>query len=138
MGAMGPGDGVIGRVYSTGDASLLRPPRDIKQAYASMPGSSLDELEKLGGGRRSRSVVAAPLRATGGCVIGVVVLISNARRGGGGLDSLTVLQAIAEEAAVAVARAGLFEEKALHASTDPLTKVGNRRAFEERLGGRSA
>ena len=131
---MAPGDGVIGRVYSSGEACLLRTPRDIKQAYASMPHSSLDELESLGGGRRSRSVVAAPLRAAGGRVIGVLVLISHARRGGWDFDDLTVVQAIADEAAVAVARAGLFEEKALHATTDPLTKVGNRRAFEERLG----
>ncbi len=131
---MAPGDGVIGRVYSTGDACLLRTPRDIKRAYASMPDASLDELEKLGGGRRSRSFVAAPLRAAGGRVIGVLVLISHARRGKWDNDDLTVVQAIADEAAVAVARAGLFEEKALHATTDPLTKVGNRRAFEERLG----
>jgi diguanylate cyclase (GGDEF)-like protein len=67
-------------------------------------------------------------------VIGVLVLISHARRGAWDLDDLTVVQAIADEAAVAVARAGLFEEKAIHATTDPLTKVGNRRAFEERLG----
>jgi diguanylate cyclase (GGDEF)-like protein len=131
---MAPGDGVIGRVYSTGDACMLRTPRDIKQAYASMPGSHVGELENLGGGRRARSVVAAPLRAAGGRVIGVLVLISHARRGAWDLDDLTVVQAIADEAAVAVARAGLFEEKALHATTDPLTKVGNRRAFEERLG----
>ena len=131
---MAPGDGVIGRVYSTGEACLLRTPREIKQAYASMPDSHLDELESLGGGRRSRSVVAAPLRAAGGRVIGVLVLISHARRGAWDVDDLTVVQAIADEAAVAVARAGLFEEKALHATTDPLTKVGNRRAFEERLG----
>jgi diguanylate cyclase (GGDEF)-like protein len=131
---MAPGEGVIGRVYSTGDPCLLRTPRDIKQAYASMPGSSIDELENLGGGRRSRSVVAAPLRAAGGRVIGVLVLISHARRGAWDIDDLIVVQAIADEAAVAVARAGLFEEKALHATTDPLTKVGNRRAFEERLG----
>ena len=131
---MAPGDGVIGRVYSTGDACLLRTPGDIRQAYASMPDSRLDELESLGGGRRSRSFVAAPLRAAGGRVIGVLVLISHARRGAWDNDDLTVVQAIADEAAVAVARAGLFEEKALHATTDPLTKVGNRRAFEERLG----
>ena len=134
MVIMAPGEGVIGRVYSTGDPCMLRTPRDIKQAYASMPGSSIDELENLGGGRRSRSVVAAPLRAAGGRVIGVLVLISHARRGAWDIDDLTVVQAIADEAAVAVARAGLFEEKALHATTDPLTKVGNRRAFEERLG----
>ncbi|HEV3274802.1 MAG TPA: sensor domain-containing diguanylate cyclase, partial [Candidatus Dormibacteraeota bacterium] len=134
MVIMAPGEGVIGRVYSTGDPCLLRTPRDIKQAYASMPGSSIDELENLGGGRRSRSVVAAPLRAAGGRVIGVLVLISHARRGAWDIDDLIVVQAIADEAAVAVARAGLFEEKALHATTDPLTKVGNRRAFEERLG----
>jgi diguanylate cyclase (GGDEF)-like protein len=131
---MAPGDGVIGRVYSTGEPCLLRTPREIRHAYASMPNSRLDELEDLGGGRRSRSVVAAPLRAAGGRVIGVLVLISHARRGGWDLDDLTVVQAIADEAAVAVARAGLFEEKAMHATTDPLTKVGNRRAFEERLG----
>jgi diguanylate cyclase (GGDEF)-like protein len=134
MVIMAPGEGVIGRVYSTGEPCLLRTPRDIKQAYASMPNSRLDELEDLGGGRRSRSVVAAPLRAAGGRVIGVLVLISHARRGAWDFDDLTVVQAIADEAAVAVARAGLFEEKALHATTDPLTKVGNRRAFEERLG----
>lgn len=131
---MAPGDGVIGRVYLTGEACLLRTPRDIKQAYAAMPHSRLEELESLGDGRRSRSVVAAPLRAAGGRVIGVLVLISHARRGAWDVDDLTVVQAIADEAAVAVARAGLFEEKALHATTDPLTKVGNRRAFEERLG----
>jgi diguanylate cyclase (GGDEF)-like protein len=131
---MGAGEGVIGRVYSTGDACLLRTPRDIKQAYAGMPDSRLEELESLGGGRRSRSFVAAPLRATGGRVIGVLALISHARRGTWDVDDLTVVQAIADEAAVAVARAGLFEEKAMHATTDPLTKVGNRRAFEERLG----
>ena len=131
---MAPGDGVIGRVYLTGEACLLRTPRDIKRAYAAMPHSRQEELEDLGGGRRSRSVVAAPLRAAGGRVIGVLVLISHARRGAWDADDLTVVQAIADEAAVAVARAGLFEEKALHATTDPLTKVGNRRAFEERLG----
>jgi diguanylate cyclase (GGDEF)-like protein len=131
---MAPGGGVIGRVYLTGDACLLRTPRDIKQAYAAMPHARLEELESLGDGRRSRSVVAAPLRAAGGRVIGVLVLISHARRGAWDVDDLTVVQAIADEAAVAVARAGLFEEKALHATTDPLTKVGNRRAFEERLG----
>ncbi|HUZ69599.1 MAG TPA: bifunctional diguanylate cyclase/phosphodiesterase [Candidatus Saccharimonadales bacterium] len=131
---MGAGEGVIGRVYSTGAACLLRTPRDIRQAYAAMPDSHLDELESLGGGRRSRSFVAAPLRATGGRVIGVLALISHARRGTWDVDDLTVVEAIADEAAVAVARAGLFEEKAMHATTDPLTKVGNRRAFEERLG----
>ena len=93
----------------------------------------MSEFENLGSGKRSRSVLAAPLRADGGRVIGVLVLISHARRGGWNIDDLTVVQAIADEAAVAVARAGLFEEKALHATTDPLTKVGNRRAFEERL-----
>jgi diguanylate cyclase (GGDEF)-like protein len=134
MVIMAPGDGVIGRVYSTGEPCLLRTPREIKRAYASMPDSHLDELESLGGGRRSRRVVAAPLRAAGGRVIGVLVLISHARRGAWDVHDLTVVQAIADEAAVAVARAGLFEEKALHATTDPLTKVGNRRAFEERLG----
>ncbi len=131
---MAPGDGIIGRVYLTGDACLLRTPRDIKHAYAAMPHSRQEELEDLGGGRRSRSVIAAPLRAAGGRAIGVLVLISHARRGAWDVDDLTVVQAIADEAAVAVARAGLFEEKALHATTDPLTKVGNRRAFEERLG----
>ena len=135
---MGAGEGVIGRVYATGDACLLRTPRDIRQAYAGMPESRLEELESLGGGRRSRSFVAAPLRATGGRVIGVLALISHARRGTWDGDDLTVVQAIADEAAVAVARAGLFEEKAMHATTDPLTKVGNRRAFEERLGEMSA
>jgi diguanylate cyclase (GGDEF)-like protein len=134
MVVMAPGEGVIGRVYSTGEACLLRTPREIKQAYASMPDSHLDELESLGGGRRSRRVVAAPLRAAGGRVIGVLVLISHARRGAWDAHDLTVVQAIADEAAVAVARAGLFEERALHATTDPLTKVGNRRAFDERLG----
>jgi diguanylate cyclase (GGDEF)-like protein len=132
--SMAAGEGVIGRVYATGEPCLLRTSRDIKLAYAELPDSRLEELESLGGGRRSRSFVAAPLRAAGGRVIGVLVLISHARRGAWDLDDLTVVQAIADEAAVAVARAGLFEERALHATTDPLTKVGNRRAFEERLG----
>jgi diguanylate cyclase (GGDEF)-like protein len=131
---MAAGEGVIGRVYSTGEACLLRTPRDIKQAHADMPDPRMDALARLGGGRRSRSFVAAPLRAAGGRVIGVLVLVSHARRGTWDIDDLTVVQAIADEAAVAVARAGLFEEKAIHATTDPLTKVGNRRAFEERLG----
>jgi diguanylate cyclase (GGDEF)-like protein len=134
LSTMDTGEGVIGRVYATGAACILRTPRDIKQAYAQMPDSRLEELETLGGGRRARSFVAAPLRAAGGRVIGVLVLISHARRGAWDVDDLTVVQAFADEAAVAVARAGLFEEKAIHATTDPLTKVGNRRAFEERLG----
>ena len=46
MVIMAPGDGVIGRVYLTGEACLLRTPRDIKQAYAAMPDSRLEELEK--------------------------------------------------------------------------------------------
>src|SRR6202035_4023824 len=54
---MAPGEGVIGRVSSTGDACLLRTPGDIKKAYAAMPDSRLDELENLGGGPRSRSLV---------------------------------------------------------------------------------
>src|ERR1700693_2581345 len=131
---MASGEGVIGRVYSTGEACLLRTPRAIKQAHANLPASGRDALATLGGGRRSRSFVAAPLRAAGGRVVGVLVLVSHARRGTWDVADLTVVQAIADEAAIAVARAGLFEEKAIHATTDPLTKVGNRRAFEEPLG----
>ena len=43
---MAPGDGVIGRVYTRGEPCLLRTPREIRHAYASMPDSRISRARE--------------------------------------------------------------------------------------------
>ncbi|MBV8194569.1 MAG: bifunctional diguanylate cyclase/phosphodiesterase [Candidatus Dormibacteraeota bacterium] len=131
---IGIGEGVSGTVFATGKALLLRTTNEIRQLYAgSTTADRATTFSRWGGGQRARSFIAAPLRAPGGETLGVIVLNSVERERLWNGDDLTTVQGIADEAAVAVERARLFEEQARHASTDPLTRVGNRRAFEEGL-----
>ena len=53
-------------------------------------------------------------------------------------DHLRLLTILANQAAVSIANAGLIERLELSATTDPLTGLANRRAFEARLEARLA
>jgi diguanylate cyclase (GGDEF)-like protein len=125
------GEGITGRVFASGEPLLLRGRRRIQAAYATTAQSWLHELERLGGGQAVLSFIAAPLRSPDQRVIGVLVLNAHHAENAWERDDVTVLQAIADEAAVAVERARLYEVQRQHALTDPLTRAANRRALEQ-------
>ncbi|MFN2582434.1 MAG: EAL domain-containing protein, partial [Candidatus Dormibacteria bacterium] len=129
-----PGEGISGTAFATGKPVLLRTVAEIRQAYASSTTADrINAFARWGGGPVARSFLAAPLRAPAGETLGVIIMNSAERERLWDDDDLTAVQGIADEAAVAIERARLFEEQTRHANTDPLTRAGNRRAFEQRL-----
>jgi len=74
-----------------------------------------------------------PLHDRGGELVGVIWADEPEDRLVPSTDRLQALRMFANQAATAVAVAGAFEEMQFLAENDPLTGVGNRRAFTRRL-----
>lgn len=128
-----PGEGITGETFSTGRPCVLRTAREISAAYArATPAATAARFVRWGGGSVARSFIAAPLRAPDGRVIGVLIL-NAARERVWDAGDIPVIQAMADEAAVAFERARLFDEQERSAITDALTGLPNRRALEREL-----
>jgi diguanylate cyclase (GGDEF)-like protein len=134
---IGPGEGVSGTVFATGRAMLLATRRDIAAVYAGTSQQQSEALRLLGGGTDAASLIASPMHSLEGRITGVLVLNSHLREHAWDEEDLTVVQAIADQVAVAVERARLYELQQARAATDALTGVQNRRAFDELLNGPS-
>lgn len=81
----------------------------------------------------ARNLVVAPLFAEGGC-LGVLVFEHGVRRGSRiERRLLTIIERFASHTALALRNAMLLEKVQEAASTDALTGIANRRAFEEAL-----
>jgi diguanylate cyclase (GGDEF)-like protein len=131
--SIAPGDGITGLTFSNGRPCVLRTAGDIAAIYEGSADSvSAAGFSRWGGGSAAQSFIAAPLRAPDGRVTGVLILNSPYERVWDGGD-IPVIQGMADEAAVAIERARLFEEQERSASTDPLTGLANRRALEHEL-----
>lgn len=78
------------------------------------------------------SSAAVPI-VTEGAVWGELYATRGVGRAAFGEEDVTFMQAICAQVALALARAELFGELMVAAYRDPLTGLGNRRAFDERL-----
>jgi diguanylate cyclase (GGDEF)-like protein len=128
-----PGEGVSGTVFASGHATLLPTRREIASAYAETSAEQTATLSRFGGGLGVASFIAAPMRSLEGRVTGVLVLNSHVREHAWHQDDVTVVQAIADQTAVALERARLYEQQHHRATTDALTGLNNRRAFDDLL-----
>ena len=132
-GSVYRGEGVSGRVISTGQSQLRRTAAEIAADYVHLDEQRTRRLEQLGGGRHAQSFVAAPLRNAGGEIVGVLSLNSHVRPRVWDEEDVTVVEGIADEAATALERVRLFDEQRRQAGIDPLTGQRNRRDFDRIL-----
>lgn len=132
--ALVPEEGITGLTFVTGRPCVLRTAQEIAALYAGSTPASKPRIDfrRWGGGSAAGSFIAAPLRAPDGRVTGVLIL-NSAHERVWDIGDIPVIQGMADEAAVAIERARLFEEQERSASTDPLTGLPNRRALEHEL-----
>lgn len=142
-------DGVVERVYNTGfDDGLARALAHLEgAAYADWP--RMDELARgepivvedtrdgdqpLTDTRRSglRSYMAVPV-LVGDRLAGILACVELTRPRRYGAHDIKLARALASHASAALQNALLYEQSLEAARCDPLTGLGNRRSFHERL-----
>jgi diguanylate cyclase (GGDEF)-like protein len=128
-----PGEGLTGMVFASGEACLLRSRAEVIHMYEAFPSPAVDAHMSLTGDQPADCIIAAPMRVPERGVIGVLVLGSHNQEHVWDQDDVTVVQSLADEAAVAIERARLYELQREQAATDPLTGIRNRREFERAL-----
>jgi diguanylate cyclase (GGDEF)-like protein len=119
-------------VHATGaQAGRAEVPRE--PTLATGPGTGLDAARTLPIARSGRPTpgtrLLLPMRV-GGRAIGTVALDSAAPDAFSGLD-VRYVQALVDEAALALQNALLYEEVSRLSTTDPLTRLLNRRGFDQ-------
>ena len=120
---LGPGEGVAGWV-ATHDESLL-----ITDVAADARFSTrMDALS----GFHTRSIVAVPLRARGGC-IGVLELVNALHERAFSAPDVAILAAFADFAAIAIENARVHSAVVELSRNDPLTGLRNATYFVRRL-----
>jgi len=125
---IGQGEALSGLVHAIDKAVLPERPTELLALYRSLP-STL----RRPGGEPFQSLAAAPLHVPEHGVIGVLILGSSRREHVWEEEDVTVVESLADEAALATERARLYELQREQAATDPLTGIRNRRAFERAL-----
>lgn len=114
------GAGLIGRAAETGDMQSLETLREAEP-----------RLQEMARCPHARSALAMPIRYAGQ-TLGVLHLESHAAHGFAA-DQILVLQTLADQIAVALNHATLFQQLQHQAVTDSLTGVKTRRFFMEAL-----
>lgn len=131
--SIGAGVGVSGRVFTDNRSMLLGTGQAIEDAYAGAAPEQLLEARRRGGPGMAKSMLAVPLRSPNGEAVGVLVFNSHVREHVWEPADVAVLEAIANDTAVALERARLFERERVQSLTDPLTGLPNRRGYDEHL-----
>ena len=122
---LSPGEGVAGKVFLAAEARFWGTPEEVLAEHGNMRDVTRDQILALTGGMRS--VAAAPLKLPDRGVIGVLTLGSTSREHVWDADDMVVLQGLAEQAALGVERARMYQEQRAQAMTDPLTGLANYR-----------
>jgi diguanylate cyclase (GGDEF)-like protein len=125
---LSPGEGVAGKVFLAAEARCWRTPAEVIAEHGNMREATREQILVLTGGLRS--VAAAPLKLPDRGVIGVLTLGSSGREGVWSADDLVVVQGLAEQAALGVERARMYQEQRAQALTDPLTGLANYRQLK--------
>jgi diguanylate cyclase (GGDEF)-like protein len=136
-GALDPikaGEGLAGRAFQTGTIVSWNRAAEYRTQRAAMGESVRRYVEDQIG--CIKSAVAVPLVISDSRVIGVISLGSTTSEHEWTEPDLTLASGLADQATVAIQRSELTEEQRLHAHTDHLTGLPNRREFERVLAER--
>ena len=125
---LAPGEGVAGKVFLAGEPRFWGTPEEVLAEHGNLRASNKERILALTGGLRS--VAAAPLKLPHRGVIGVISLASSSRERVWNEDDMVVLQGLAEQAALGVERARMYQEQRVEALSDPLTGLANYRQMK--------
>jgi len=126
-----PGEGLAGRVFSASRPLVWPTAYDISMAQSNLSDAVREQVLKL---RRGviLSAIGAPLIIDDE-VIGVYVLTSNRQELVWGEEDVTVVAALADEAARAIERARRYERELDQAHLDSITGLANHRQLTRTL-----
>jgi diguanylate cyclase (GGDEF)-like protein len=126
-----PGQALAGNVFLTGEARCWETIDDIIVEHDSMNQLTREQIRQLVG--TVKSGVVAPLQVPDRGVIGVLTLGSTISEHVWRPADLLVVQGLAEQAALGVERARLYQEQRTQALTDHLTGLANNRQLRASL-----
>jgi predicted signal transduction protein with EAL and GGDEF domain len=126
-----PGQALAGKVFVDGEARCWETIDDVVHEHAGMHKLTRDQIRQLVG--PVKSGVVAPLHVPGRGVIGVLTLGSTRSEHVWWPGDLIVVQGLAEQAALGVERARLYQEQRTQALTDHLTGLANNRQLRAAL-----
>jgi len=126
-----PGQALAGKVFVDGEARCWETIDDVVREHQEMNKLTREQIGQLVG--RVKSGVVAPLQVAGRGVIGVLTLGSTRSEHVWRPRDLIVVQGLAEQAALGVERARLYQEQRTQALTDHLTGLANNRQLRAAL-----
>jgi diguanylate cyclase (GGDEF)-like protein len=128
--ALAPGEGLAGKVFAASRPMVWHTASDVHLAQADVGPQSREQLGKLRG--VVLSAIGAPLTIDDE-VIGVYVLSSRRQELVWGEEDITVVAALADEAARAIKRARRYERELDQAHLDSITGLANHRQLTRTL-----
>jgi diguanylate cyclase (GGDEF)-like protein len=128
---LGPGEGLAGQIFANRRPMFWGTAHDVHMAQSNLSEQAQEQLRSL---RRGviRSAIGAPLIVDDE-VIGVYVLTSHRQELAWGEEDLTVVSALAGEAARAIERARRYERELDQAHLDSITGLANHRQLTRTL-----
>jgi diguanylate cyclase (GGDEF)-like protein len=128
---LGPGEGLAGQIFANRRPMFWGTAHDVHMAQSTLSEQAQEQLRSLRRGV-TRSAIGAPLIVDDE-VIGVYVLTSHRQELAWGEEDLTVVSALAGEAARAIERARRYERELDQAHLDSITGLANHRQLTRTL-----